>query len=189
MERSTLFFFTAWWLAIPILFYAVARVRIIQVFVERYISYAVEAEALLFAAAGYLVFRSWAVRLWVIVAVVIASPLEMKRSWTTGTDELKPLLRIIAAESKSSNSLPPVFFRSELPESDGWQLAKRAKERWPSVCTVYRVSDAESTATLTVSLHRRGETLHIHGTEFRPSKPTGSNLYHEGRDLEPLGDR
>jgi Dolichyl-phosphate-mannose-protein mannosyltransferase len=116
-ERSTLFFFTAWWLAIPTLFYAVARVGIIQVFVERYVSYAVEAESLLFAAAGYLVFRSWAARLWVIIALVIATPLEMKRSWTTGTDELKPLLRIIAEESKSPNSRPPVFFRSELPES------------------------------------------------------------------------
>jgi hypothetical protein len=71
----------------------------------------------LFAAAGYLVFKSWAARLWVIVAVLIASPMEMKRAWTTGQDELRPLLQIIAAESKSANSLPPVFFRSELPES------------------------------------------------------------------------
>jgi hypothetical protein len=117
LERSTLFLLVVWWLAIPTLFYAVARAGIIQVFVDRYVSYAIEAEALLFAAAGYLVFKSWAVRLWVIVAVLIASPMEMKRAWTTGQDELRPLLQIIAAESKSANSLPPVFFRSELPES------------------------------------------------------------------------
>jgi hypothetical protein len=81
-------------------------------------SFSVEAEALLLATAGYMFFGAWRGRIWAILGVLLstASPIAMVYAWHVGYEDLMPFMQIIRAESKT-NPPPPVFFRSELPES------------------------------------------------------------------------
>lgn len=119
LQRSTLVFLLTWLLLIPVLFFAVSRVSPLKIFVPRYISFSVEAESLMLAALGYTVFSAWPGRLWAVVAVLLstASPAAIKHALNVGMEDLKPFMGIVAAHSKEAGSPPPVFFRSELPES------------------------------------------------------------------------
>lgn len=119
LTRPLLVFFLTWLLLIPVLFFAVSVLTTMRVFVDRYISFAVEADALLLATAGYAFFSAWPGRFWVLLAVVLstASPQTIRHNMNIGIDDLKPFMNIIKAESKS-DSPAPVFFRSELPESN-----------------------------------------------------------------------
>lgn len=118
VQRSILFLLLAWLFLIPAAFFAVSTVTVLKIFVARYISFAIEADALLLAAAGFTAFTAWPGRAWALLAVMLstASPLAIRSSMRPGREDLKPFMDIIRAESKV-NPPPPVFFRSELPES------------------------------------------------------------------------
>lgn len=118
VKRPILFLLLTWLLLIPVIFFAVSSVTVLKIFVPRYISFGIEADALLLATAGFTAFTAWPGRAWALLAVVLstASPLAIRSSMHYGREDLKPFMDIIHAESKT-NPPPPVFFRSELPDS------------------------------------------------------------------------
>jgi mannosyltransferase len=105
----------------PILFFEVSRNSSMQMFVPRYLSYSGLGLSLLLAGAGFALFGGRMGFVWVLLGSLLgtASPLALKDLREPGRDELAPAMNIVRAESAAgSASLPPVFFRSELPESD-----------------------------------------------------------------------
>jgi hypothetical protein len=118
-DRATLLFLSAWLLLVPALYLIVSMKTRTVVFVDRYMSFSLEALALLLAAAGYMFFGARRGRIWVTAGVLLttASPIVMLNAWKPGHDDLMPFMRVIQSESKT-NPPPPVLFRSELPESN-----------------------------------------------------------------------
>ncbi len=118
-NRATLLFLSAWLLLVPALYLVASMKTRTVIFIDRYMSFSVEAQALLLAAAGYMFFGVKRGRIWVMTAVLLttASPIVMLHAWRPGHEDLRPFMSVIQSESKI-NPPPPVFFRSELPESN-----------------------------------------------------------------------
>ncbi|HZS54836.1 MAG TPA: glycosyltransferase family 39 protein [Bryobacteraceae bacterium] len=140
LSRSTVLFFSTWLLLVPTLFLALTVKSKTDIFVDRYMSFSLEADALLLAAAGYVFFGTSRARLWALCAILLstASPIAMRRAWGIGYDDLKPFMQIIQSESQT-NPLPPVFFRSELPESNfnNWRDGLQGESRLYAPFMVY----------------------------------------------------
>jgi hypothetical protein len=102
-----------------VLFFCVSVLTGSHLFVPRYYSFLAPAQALLLGAAGYALFGPARTGMWSLLAVLasVGSPLGWTSAPQHGPEELRPFMDIIKAESHGS-SLPPVFFRSEQPESD-----------------------------------------------------------------------
>jgi hypothetical protein len=119
LPRSVMTLLLTWWLAGPMLLFLVSKTTPMRMFVLRYLAYSALAQVLLLAYAGYAVFGPRIAGVWAVIAVVLstASPVTILSGFKPGPESLMPFLRIIQAES-TGGAAPPVFFRSELAESD-----------------------------------------------------------------------
>jgi len=102
-----------------VLFFCLSVLSRSHLFVPRYYSFLAPAQALLLGAAGYALFGPARAGMWSLLAILasVGSPLGWTSAPRHGPEELRPFMDIIQGESRGS-SLPPVFFRSEQPESD-----------------------------------------------------------------------
>ena len=121
------------WVAGPLIFFVASSVTPMHLlFVTRYVSYSGLGLAMLLAYAGYAMFGSRAGRVWALLGMtaITANPLRLV-AFGAGAEELRPFLDIIRHESARARDLPPVFFRSELPESDfyNWRAANAKDSR------------------------------------------------------------
>jgi hypothetical protein len=118
LQQSLLVLLLTWWLIGPVLLFLVSKATPMRMFVLRYLVYSVLAQVLLLAYAGYALFGPRMASAWALIAVVLstASPVTILAGRKPGREALMPFMRIIQAESIGTS--PPVFFRSELPESD-----------------------------------------------------------------------
>jgi len=110
-----------WWSFGPILFFAISHESEMRMFVARYVAYSGLALALLLTYIGYSIFGAGRGLTWILLGSLMttASPLGLARLHEPGKDELAPIMSIIQEESAGAQAnLPPVLFRSELPESD-----------------------------------------------------------------------
>jgi hypothetical protein len=118
LPRSVMILLLTWWLIGPLLLFLVSKATPMRMFVLRYLAYSALAQVLLLAYAGYVVFGPRLAGVWAVTAVVLstASPAAILSGFKPGPEALRPFIRIIQAES--AGTPPPVFFRSELAESD-----------------------------------------------------------------------
>ena len=117
-DRSFLVLLFAWWLLGPAIFFLTSVATPMRVFIARYMTFAVPAQALILAYIGFSVFGPASSRVWALLAVLLStgSPLSMIAGRKVGYEELMPFMRVIKAESVKAN--PPVFYSSPLPESN-----------------------------------------------------------------------
>ncbi len=118
VRRSLFVLLLSWWLLAPSIFFAASVATPMRIFVPRYIASAVPGQTLLLAYAGYSLFQALPARFWVL-CWVLPSTLSLwlfSITGQTGKEELGPFVRIIQAHSRKN--VPPVFFSSQLPESD-----------------------------------------------------------------------
>jgi hypothetical protein len=145
LSRSTILFWGVWLLLTPTLFLLLSIKSKTDIFIDRYMSSALEADALLLAAGGYIFFGASRARLWALCAILLstASPIAMRRAWGIGYDDLMPFMQIIKSESRT-NPPPPVFFRSELPESNvnNWRDGLQGESRLYAPFMVYPMPNA-----------------------------------------------
>ncbi|HTP89801.1 MAG TPA: glycosyltransferase family 39 protein, partial [Bryobacteraceae bacterium] len=113
LDRSFGVLLTSWWLAGPLLFFAVSRVTPMRIFVPRYLASALAAQALLLAVVGCRLFGAGGARVWAVVGVALfaANPLLFERA-PDGKEVLLPVIRIVRGQAQA-----PVFFPSLLQES------------------------------------------------------------------------
>ncbi len=106
------------WLAGPVMLWILSKRSAMHMFVPRYLTYSLLGQSLLLAYAGYTLFGAAAARVWILVAILLTTgaPSTIRAGSLAGFTELMPFMRVIRAES--ADGTPPVFFRSELPESD-----------------------------------------------------------------------
>jgi hypothetical protein len=118
LQRSVLILLLTWWVIGPVLLFIVSKASPMRMFVFRYLAYSVLAQVLLLTYGGYALFGPRIASAWALIAVLIstASPITILSGLKTGPEALMPFMRVIQAESIDRS--PPVFFRSELPESE-----------------------------------------------------------------------
>ncbi len=110
----------AWWLAGPLLLFAVSRATSAEILNTRYLSYSGLALVLLLTYTGYLTLGSRASFAWALVVMLLTTgnPLTLAGTRGPGEQELGPAMQIIRDESKGRSILPPVLARSDLTEAD-----------------------------------------------------------------------
>jgi hypothetical protein len=110
----------AWWTGGPLLLFGISTFTSLQMFVPRYMSYSGPGLVLLLTWAAFSAFGPRAGLIWAVLGVIAttANPLSLLRVSQPGWDELGPVVQLIESASANSGELPPVLFRSELPESD-----------------------------------------------------------------------
>ncbi|HYZ83972.1 MAG TPA: hypothetical protein VE621_06200, partial [Bryobacteraceae bacterium] len=124
-RRATQALLASWWLTGPILFWALSNATNTRIFAPRYMGFTAPAQALLLVWLASGVLPRGTLKLWTALFLFLyaANPISLKHHWETGSQDQRPLFRALQQKSAECAVPPPVFYRSELPESDhyGWQ--------------------------------------------------------------------
>jgi Dolichyl-phosphate-mannose-protein mannosyltransferase len=143
LPRSFFLLLFCWSMLVPALFFVASVVSPMRVFVPRYLSSAIPAQALLIAYAGYSTFGAVSGQIWALAAVLLttASPIAIWEGHKPGLEALKPVMEIIHAESNAS--APPVFFSSPLPESNfyNWRSGLTAESYLYAAFVAYPIKN------------------------------------------------
>ncbi len=109
-----------WWLAGPLLLFAISHMTSAELFTTRYVSYSGLALVLLLTYTGYTALGSRYGFVWALLAALLTTgnPLSLAATRGPGEQELGPVMQIVQDESKGRNTLPPVLVRSDYTESD-----------------------------------------------------------------------
>jgi len=121
ISSGTLAAVFGWWAAGPLLLFGLSNFTSLQMFVPRYMSYSGLGLALLLTWGAISAFGPRAGLVWAVLGAMatVANPLSLVGARHAGPEELGPVMRLVeAASANSGDALPPVLFRSELPESD-----------------------------------------------------------------------
>ena len=109
-----------WWIAGPLLAFALTKTSAPPIFVPRYISYSALGFALLLTYAAWTIFGAKTGRVWALLSILLVTgnPLHLASIRQPGLTELGPAMRMIHEESKDPADLPPVMAGSDLVESN-----------------------------------------------------------------------